>query len=62
MWTFVWNPNGFHVINVFSKGIKFNTDHYITDVRIPLAEWLKTQISRTNRKLIVQTENTPPMP
>jgi hypothetical protein len=33
-----WNPTGFHVINVLSKGIKFNVDHYITNVLIPLAE------------------------
>jgi hypothetical protein len=34
----VWNLNGFHVINVLSKGIRFNADHSITDVLIPLAE------------------------
>jgi hypothetical protein len=27
MLTNVWNPSGFHVINVLSKGIKFNADH-----------------------------------
>jgi hypothetical protein len=28
--TILWNPNGFHLINVPSKGIKFNTSHYTT--------------------------------
>jgi hypothetical protein len=51
--TIVWNPNGFHVISVFSKGIKFNADHYTTDVSIPLAEWGKTQVGRTDRNLII---------
>jgi hypothetical protein len=37
----VWNPKGFHVINVSSKGIKFDAGHYITDALIPLAEWSK---------------------
>jgi hypothetical protein len=39
MLTIVGNPNGFHVSNVLSKGIKFNANDYITDVFIPLAEW-----------------------
>jgi hypothetical protein len=38
MLTMVWNPNGFHVINVLSKPIKFNADYCITDVLIPMAE------------------------
>jgi hypothetical protein len=55
--TTVWNPNGFHIINGLSKGIKFNADHSITDVLILLAEWLKTQVGRTDRKLIVHADN-----
>jgi hypothetical protein len=53
----VWNPNGLLVINVFSKGIKINIDHHITDVLTPLAEWRKTHIDRTDRKLLVYTDN-----
>jgi hypothetical protein len=30
MLTIVWNPNGFHLINVLSKGIKFKVSHYVT--------------------------------
>jgi hypothetical protein len=39
--TTVWNPNGFHVINVLLKGIKFNADYCITDALIPSVEWRK---------------------
>jgi hypothetical protein len=42
MLTIVWNPNGFHLINVLSKAIKFNTSHYVTDILVPLLEWRKT--------------------
>jgi hypothetical protein len=52
----VWNPNGFHVISVFSKGIKFKADHYITDIFNPFAEWRKTQVGRIARKLIVHAD------
>jgi hypothetical protein len=38
MLTIVWNPNGFHILNALSKGIKVNANHNITDVLIPLAE------------------------
>jgi hypothetical protein len=57
MLTIVWNLNGFRGINVLSKEIKFNADHYITDVLIPLAEWRKTHIDRIDRKLLVYTDN-----
>jgi hypothetical protein len=57
MLTIVWNPNGFHVIDVLPKGIKFNADHYITDAFIPWAEWRKTQVGRTDRNLIVHGDN-----
>jgi hypothetical protein len=40
-----------------SKGIKFNADHYITDVLARLTEWRKTQVARTDRKPIVHTDD-----
>jgi hypothetical protein len=48
MLTIVWNPHGFHVVSVPSKGIKFNADHSITDALTPLMEWRKTQAGRTD--------------
>jgi hypothetical protein len=44
MLTIVWNSNGFYLINVLSKEIKFNANHYVTDVLASLRKWLKTQI------------------
>jgi hypothetical protein len=58
----VWNSNGFDVINVLSKGSKFNSDHCITDVLIRLAEWRKTSVGRTDRKLIVHADTPRPHP
>jgi hypothetical protein len=60
MLTIIWNPNGFRVTNVLSTGIRFNTGHYITDLLIALAEWPKTQVGRTDRKLIVRADNAHP--
>jgi hypothetical protein len=39
MLTIVWNPNGLHLINVLSKGIKFNANHYAIETFVPLLEW-----------------------
>jgi hypothetical protein len=58
--TIVLNPNGFPVINIFSKRIKFNADYYITGVPIPLAKWRKTQVGGTDRKLIVHADKARP--
>jgi hypothetical protein len=61
MLSIVWNPGGFHAADVLSKGIKFNADHYITDVFIPLAKCRKTQVGRTDRKFIVHIDNALPI-
>jgi hypothetical protein len=58
--TIIWNPNGFHAINVLSKAFKFNTDHYSTHVLIPFAESCKTQAGKTDRKLIFNADSTCP--
>jgi imidazoleglycerol phosphate dehydratase HisB len=62
MLTIVWNTNGFHIINLLSKGIKFNAHHFVPDAAIPLGEWFKTQIGRTDRKLIIRADNACPHP
>jgi hypothetical protein len=56
----VWNPNGFHLINVVSKGIKFNAEHYIINILISLAERRETPVDRTERKLIVHADDACP--
>jgi hypothetical protein len=60
MLTIVWNINDFHVINLFSKGIKYNAHRTVPDAAIPLGEWIKTQIGRTDRKLIIHADNARP--
>jgi hypothetical protein len=32
MLTIVWNPHGFHVIDIFPKGCKFNSNYYISHI------------------------------
>jgi hypothetical protein len=60
MVTIVWKPNSFHSINVLAREIKFNANHRVPDVLVPLLEWHKTQIRRTDRKLIVHADNAHP--
>jgi hypothetical protein len=60
MLTIVWNPSGFHLINVLPKGLKFNASFYITQILGPLSDWRRTQVGRTNRKLWVHADNARP--
>jgi hypothetical protein len=60
MLTIVWNPVGFRLINVLSKGIKFSTSHYVTDILVPLVECRKTQVGGSDRKLMVYADNSRP--
>jgi D-hexose-6-phosphate mutarotase len=38
MLTIVWNPGGFHVLNMLPKGLKFNASSYVTQILDPLSE------------------------
>jgi hypothetical protein len=62
MLTIVWNPSGFHLINVLPKGFKFkfNASFYVTLILGPLSDWRRTQVGRTNRKLWVHADNARP--
>jgi hypothetical protein len=53
----VWNRNGFHLINVLSKAIKFKTTHDVTDILVPLLERCKTQVGGKDRELIVHVDD-----
>jgi hypothetical protein len=59
MLTIAWNPSGFHVIDVLSKGQKFNTGCYISAIFEPLVAWRKAQAS-SPKKLIVHGDNANP--
>jgi hypothetical protein len=60
MLTIVWNPGGFHLVNILPKGFKFNASYYVTQILDPLSKWRRTQVGRTNRKLIVHADNARP--
>jgi histone-lysine N-methyltransferase SETMAR len=60
MLTIVWNPGGFHLVNILPKGFKFNASHYVTQIFDSLSKWRKTQVGRTSRKLIVHADNARP--
>jgi hypothetical protein len=55
--TIVWNPGGFHLVNILPKGFKFNASYYVTQILDPLSKWRRLQVARTNRKLIMHADN-----
>jgi hypothetical protein len=57
MLAIVWNPGGFHLVNILPKGFKFNGSYYVTQILDPLSKWRRIQVGRTNRKLIVHANN-----
>jgi hypothetical protein len=44
-----------------AKGFKFNASYYVTQILEPLSKWRRTQIGRTNRKLIVHADHARPL-
>jgi hypothetical protein len=60
MFTIVWNPGGFHLVNILLKRFKFNASYHVTQILDPLSKWRRTQVGRTNRKLIVHADNARP--
>jgi transposase len=60
MLTIVWNPHGFHIIDILPKGAKFNSDYYISHILTPLAEIKESIGVESQRKLIVHADNARP--
>jgi histone-lysine N-methyltransferase SETMAR len=60
MITIIWNPSGFHLIELPSKGFKFNASYYITQILDLLSFRRGTQIGRMNRKLSMHSDNSRP--
>jgi hypothetical protein len=56
----VWNPSGFHLINVLSAGCKFNSSHYLTNILGPIASWRRVQAGASRRKVIIHADNALP--
>jgi hypothetical protein len=55
--TVVWNPHGFHLVNVLPKGQKWRSQYYIDHV---LREISALRDARDQRKLVVQAGNVKP--
>jgi hypothetical protein len=56
----VWNPADFHMVDFLSRRAKFNKDHYVTNILSSLTIWREIQVRKTDRKLIVHSDNTHP--
>jgi transposase len=56
----VCNPTGFCRIAALPKGIKVNADYYISHIFDPLAEWRKSQVGGSDRRLHVHADNARP--
>jgi hypothetical protein len=39
MLTIVWNPSGFHLVNILPKQFKFNASYDLTQIFDPLSKW-----------------------
>jgi hypothetical protein len=39
MLTIVWNPDGFHLVNILPKGFKFNAGYDAAHILDPLSKW-----------------------
>jgi hypothetical protein len=57
MMTIIWHPTGCYPIVALLKGIKFNADDYISDILDPLAEWRRSQVGGSDRRLHVHADN-----
>jgi hypothetical protein len=60
MTTIVQNPTGFCGIVALPKGMKFNAGYHISHMLDPLAEWRRSQIGGSDRRLHVHADNACP--
>jgi hypothetical protein len=51
---------GFYRILALPKGMKLNADYYISHVLDPLAEWRRSQVGGSDRRLHVHADNARP--
>jgi histone-lysine N-methyltransferase SETMAR len=57
MVTIVWKPTGSYRIVAPPMGMKFNADAYISHILDPLAEWRRSQVECSHRRLHVHADN-----
>jgi hypothetical protein len=55
--TIVSDPTGFQLIDFLSPHAKFNETHYVTNIFCQFTVWHNTQVRKTNRKLIINSDN-----
>jgi hypothetical protein len=60
MVTIVWNPNGFHLIDVLPNGSQFNPKYYTNKILSRVSEWRQEQRGGATRRLIVHADNVRP--
>jgi hypothetical protein len=60
MVTIVWNPHGFHFIQVLEKGCKFNAAYCIAEILKPLSKWRSIKATGNERKLLAHADNARP--
>jgi hypothetical protein len=60
MVTFIWNPRGFHLIDVLPSGCKFNSSYHRREIFEPFSEQRREQTGGAGRKLIVHADNPSP--
>jgi hypothetical protein len=60
MLTVIWNPLGFHLIDVLAKGCKFNAAYYATETLLPLSKWRSASAKGDKPKLTIHSDNSRP--
>jgi hypothetical protein len=60
MLAIVWNPRGFHWINILENGGKFNVMHYVIETVSPLSDWYVSDVTESDLKLTVYEDNARP--
>jgi hypothetical protein len=57
MLTIVWNPHGFHLIDVLPNGSKFNPGHHISHILSPLPEILALYQNDPRTHFLIHADN-----
>jgi hypothetical protein len=58
--TVVWNPHGFHLIDVLPKGSKFDAGHYISLILSAFPEILAPYQDYPRRNFVIHADNARP--
>ena len=56
----MWRPSGVLLVDMLQKGMKFNNQYMVSNILAPVCEILKSEISGSERKLILHMDNAKP--